>query len=78
MRNHRTPTIARPRYVWIATTATSHDDGSETAQVLSQHETAEQARDAQLGLPNGGYEGPVPADRYPVGHTFLINDGQPA
>jgi hypothetical protein len=50
MRNHRTPTIARPRYVWIATTATSHDDGSETAQVLSQHETAEQARDAQLGL----------------------------
>lgn len=78
MRNHRTPAIARARYVWIATTATSHADGTETAQVLSQHETSEQARQAQLGLPNGGYEGPVPAGRYPVGHTYLINDGQAA
>ncbi len=78
MRNHRTITIARPRYVWIATTAIAHEDGSETARVLSQHETARQAHDAQLGMPNGGYEGPVPAHLYPVGHTFLINDGQAA
>lgn len=78
MRNHRTTSIATPRYVWIATRATAHADGSETAEVVSQHETADQARAAQQDLLNGGYEGPVPAAMYPVGRTFLINDGQAA
>lgn len=78
MRNHRTTSARRPRYVWIATVATSHPDGTETAQVLSQHDAREQAIEAQQDLPNGGYEGPVPADRYPVGCTFLINEGQAA
>lgn len=66
------------RYVWIATRSTAHTDGTETAEVISQHETSDQACAAQQGWPNGGYEGPVPAAMYPVGKTFLINDGQAA
>lgn len=69
------------RYVWIVTRATSHADGTETAEVLHQCRSCAAAQafvDHGTNGPNLGYEGPVLRTMYPVGHTFLINDGQPA
>lgn len=81
MRNHRNTSITLPRYVWIVTRATSHADGTETAEVLQQHRSAAKCQafvDDKANGPNLGYEGPVLRTSYPVGHTFLINDGQVA
>lgn len=68
------------KYVWIISRATSHEDGTETAEVIHQVKTQQEAQaflDHGTNGPNLGYEGPVQATKYPVGMVFTINDGSP-
>lgn len=56
-------------YVWISTNA---NDAGTVAVVTAHHKTAEQAKEFADGVANGGYEGPVPRDMYPVGKEIAL------
>ena len=56
------------KYVWIVTVC---DDG-KTAKVVKHCESMEAARRRASLTDYGNFEGPVPADLYPLGTTFEI------
>lgn len=58
-------------YVWISTNA---NEAGTVAVVMAHHKTAEQAKQFAATVPNGGYEGPVPKDMYPVGKEIVLTE----
>ncbi len=61
------------KYVWIVTRCS---DG-KTVEVVRQCETMQGARATSNLMDYCGFEGPVPADMYPVGKTWPV-DGEEA
>lgn len=58
-------------YVWISTNA---NEAGTVAVVMAHHKTADQAKQFSAGVSNGGYEGPVPKDMYPVGKEIKLTE----
>lgn len=59
------------KYVWIVTRT---NEAGVDAVVVSHHETRDSAQQKSKFVNFGGYEGPVPADLYPVGKVFTLKE----
>lgn len=59
------------RVGWIVTKVA---DGGDQAVVVGRYRTASAAAEHACGIPNAGWEGPVPLDAYPVGRTWSTDE----